>query len=160
MSKQIILSFMLLLVVIFRSNAQESENSNISPEKRNKWIKETAKELKNFKPDTSVKVILPYILDAGETKKLAYKVNKSGIINLNNGDWVYIITHSSHQDEEIGDVSLAVDNKRHIFINEDHVCGGVIRFETDQITELKKSSDFFKYFVSDTASKGWDKFVF
>jgi hypothetical protein len=160
MKKQIILSFMLLLVVFFTSSAQEPENTKVSPEKRDKWIKETATEMRNFKPDSSIKVVTPSILDLGDRKKLAYKVNKSGIINLINDDWIYIITHSSHQDEEIGDVSLAVDNKRHIYINEDHVCGGVIRFETDQITELNKSSDFFKYFVSDTALKGWDKFVF
>ena len=159
MIRQIILSCLFLVAVVFVSNAQETENSKISPEKRDKWAKETAAGLMIFQPDSSVRVISPDILYTGEKNKISYRINKKSLIRLNNGGWIFIVPHSSHDDEEIGDLSLAVDHNKNIYICDAHVCGGIIHFETDQITELKETSEFFKYFISETDSKGWSKFA-
>jgi hypothetical protein len=42
-------------------------------------------------------------------------------------------------------------------MNEGHVCGGIIHFETGKIRELKTSREFFKHFVSDTDGAGWKR---
>jgi hypothetical protein len=41
-----------------------------------------------------------------------------------------------------------------------HVCGGIIHFETTQLTKLKETSDFFKFFICDTDSASWEKVEF
>ena len=152
--------FALILAIILLnlvSSAQDSDPSKISAEKRELLIQETARSLKNFSPDSTVKVIAQMTTDRSGGKLIYYKVRNSGIIRLNNGDWIYIMTGSSHDNEEVGDFSLAVDNKKNIYLNEDHVCGGIIRFETDKIPELNKTAEFFKYFVSDYNAMGWRK---
>jgi hypothetical protein len=90
-------------------------------------------------------------------QKLSCRVTKQGIIKLSNGIWIFIKTNSSHENEEIGDVSMAIDNKQNVFKNDGHVCGGIIHFQTSLLKELKSTSDFFKYFVSDTDSAAWVK---
>ena len=157
MKKEIILLCLVLLAAICTSHAQGTLNSKIKLEERDKWIKETSKDLKNFKPDSTIKIIADELIDMVDFKKISFRVINNGIIKLNNGDWIYITTNSSHENEAIGDISLAIDNSKTIFKNEGHVCGGIIHFETSQITELQTSADFFKYFVGDSDSKGWKK---
>jgi hypothetical protein len=159
MKRLLVLSCFILLVSLMNLTAQVTDGSKNIPVQREKWIEESVSELGKFIPDSSVKLIAPYLIDQEDAKKLYFKVNKEGMIKLENGDWIYIITHSGHENEEIGDLCLAIDNKKDVYINESHVCGGVIRFESSGLTELKSTDDFFLNFESDTDSKRWDKLL-
>ena len=154
--KKIFLSLVCLSIITI-SIAQHSGESKISEKKRDKWIQKTTQELRKFSPDSLTPKIMIDFASYEDWQKLSCRVMKTGIIKLNNGDWIYIKTSSSHENEEIGDVSMAIDNKKDIYKNEGHVCGGIINFETSLLSELKITSDFFKYFVSDTDSSKWVK---
>ena len=85
------------------------------------------------------------------------RVKKEGWIDLPGENWIYIVTASAHDSPEIGDLSLAIDNHQSIYLNNGHVCGGIINFESRQLRELKTSQDFFRYFVSDTDYEAWER---
>ena len=157
--KSFVLS-LLMLVTINLANAQHSDPSQVSAEKQNRWISETTRVLRNFSPDSTIAPVTidKYVWENGQ--KISCRVIKSGIIRLENGSWIYITTTSSHENQEIGDVSMAVDDKKNIYKNMGHVCAGIIHFETTQLTELKNTADFFKYFVNDTDDAGWEKVNF
>ena len=132
-----LLFFLTLLAILSQANAQHADNSLINIEKRNEWIQSTSKELKNIKPGDSYKKVDLKITEYNNKVKHSVRILKEGMLDLPNGNWIYITTSSSHNNPEIGDIILAIDNKRRIFYNEGHVCGGIIHFETDQIDELK-----------------------
>jgi hypothetical protein len=155
--KKIFLSMGICLSIITISVAQHSGESKISVKKRDAWIRETTMELMQFSPDSLTSHIILAYSAYEDWQKLSCRVTKNGIIRLNNGDWIYIRTNSSHENEEIGDISMAIDNNKDVFKNEGHVCGGIINFETNLFSELKTTSDFFKYFVSDTDSATWER---
>jgi hypothetical protein len=58
-----------------------------------------------------------------------YTIKNAGIIRFPDGDWVFILTHSFHQDEregtEIGDHVLAIDNHRKMWMAHQHPCSSV-----------------------------------
>jgi hypothetical protein len=137
--------------------AQHTDLSRIDPEKRKEWINAICQQLQKIKPET-IPGSLPVEQKAFEDYfRLSVRVNKEGLIVLPCKNWIYIISSSAHEDPETGDISLAIDHKKKIFMNEGHVCGGIIHFETDKIRELKTSREFFKHFVSDTDEEGWKR---
>ena len=154
--KKIFLSLVCLSIITI-SIAQHSGESKISEKKRDKWIQQTTQELRKFSPDSLTPKIMIDFASYEDWQKLSCRVTKQGMIKLSNGDWIYIRTNSSHENEEIGDVSIAIDDKKDVFKNDGHVCGGIIHFETSLLKELTSTSDFFKYFVSDTDSAAWVK---
>lgn len=158
--KKLALSFFLMLATSSFIFAQHSDISEVSVKKQNKWIQVTIRELKKFSPDSTISLVIldEYVWEEG--KKLSCRVIKSGILRLENGGWIYFKTTSSHEDKEIGDVSMAIDHKKNIYKNMGHVCGGIIHFETTQLTELRETSDFFQFFVGDTDSAKWEKVKF
>lgn len=158
--KKLAFSFFLILATISFSFAQHSDVSEVSAMKQDKWIQETIREFNSFSPDSSVTAIIidQNIWDDGQ--KLSCRIVKCGILRLDNGGWIYFKTTSSHENKEIGDVSMAVDDKKNIYKNMGHVCGGIIHFETTQLTKLKETSDFFKFFICDTDSASWEKVEF
>jgi len=50
-----------------------------------------------------------------------------------------------------------MDNRKNLYYNEGHVCGGIIHFETTRLKELKTSKEFFTNFVSDTDGMIWKR---
>lgn len=155
--KKVVLLLVMMFPIFTVTVAQHSSNSKISVKNRETWIMETTDELRKFSPDSLTPPIILSYSAYEDWQKLFCRVTKNGIIKLNSGDWIYIRTNSSHENEEIGDISIAIDSNKDIFKNEGHVCGGIINFETNLFSELKTTSDFFKYFVSDTDSATWEK---
>lgn len=132
--------------------AQHSDNSLIVDEKRNNWLEIQKNELQDFKP-----VETTNRLEIKKTKKLSVRVKKDGLIELKNRKWIYIITNSSHTDPEIGDISLAIDNRKNVYYNAGHICGGIIHFETKKLTKLNRPKEFFDYFICDIEGSTWQK---
>ena len=155
--KPSLLLILIVLTAVSTSVAQHTDTSAISVVKRDQWIHEKTQELRKFRPDTTIATVIFQNQVLEDWHKLSCRVMKSGIIRLDDGSWIYITTTSGHENKEIGDVSMAVDHKKNIYKNFGHVCGGIIHFETTQLSALKKPADFFRYFVSDTDSAAWEK---
>ena len=65
-----------------------------------------------------------------------YGIRCQGIIHVGDDGWLYILTHSFHQDEYahakgntnsyIGDITLAVDHNGRLYENKAHPCSGIL----------------------------------
>lgn len=147
-----------IFYILSSSLAQHADNSLIIIEKRNDWLKNKKNELLKFQPDNYNNKLMVKEIVIGNTTKLSVRVKQEGLIDLNNGKWIFIVTNSSHNDQEIGDVSLAIDNKKKIYYNPGHICGGIIHFETKKLKKLSTTKEFFDYFICDTEGAAWEKF--
>lgn len=88
------------------------------------WINATANELLNINPDISYKKAAVKATETDNGVRLSVRIMKEGgWINLPKGNWIYIVTTSAHNNPEIGDISLAIDNRKNIYFNAVHVCG-------------------------------------
>lgn len=120
------------------------------------WMKQTVKQLKRIEPAQCVRHIEPQVIDLEDAFMVSYRLtNQEGCITFPNGDWIYMVAHSSHDDKAIGDLTLAIDNRGRLFSNEGHVCGGIIHFYTDSDEELTGADDFFSRFLSDCDDCRW-----
>ena len=52
-------------------------------------------------------------------------------------------------------ITLAMDDKKHFYINKSHVCGGIVHFQCRKRIILKSPNDFFNNFESDTYNIPW-----
>ena len=127
--------------------AQEKHTaSQVSIPKRNQWIKEKSAMLKKFKPNA---VIAKAVISENEVTNginLSVDINDKGYLVTKDSGWIYFITHSAHNNPKVGDITLAIDNSKNIFINEGHVCGGYASFRALNFKEVNSVSDFFQYF--------------
>jgi hypothetical protein len=151
-----VITFILLAGFEF-AFAQHTNESLIVPEKRNGWIQAAAKDLMNKTPDSALQKTSVTELGIEDKIRLSVRVQKQAWIDLPGGNWIYIVTNSSHDDPKIGDVSVAIDNRQNLFYNDGHVCGGIIHFETTKLKKLNTGKEFFTNFVSDTDDMMWKK---
>ncbi len=152
-------TFLLLLGVIISSvcSGQHNDETKIDKNLQAEWIKSASKELLKFKPDPSGEKVIPLINSAPGYEKISYRICGKGYIVADNQDWIYIVCSSSHDNEKIGDISIAVDNKKRIFINNGHICGGMIHFESNGQLKLTSSDHFFQSFHEDSYDTAWKK---
>jgi hypothetical protein len=74
-------------------------------------------------------------------------------VTFPNGDNLYFLVHSGHENESIGDLSLAIDQQGRLYKNEGHVCGGLIHFYTTEKGSLETADNFIHNMKSDTDDK-------
>ena len=148
--------FLLILFVniSFESDAQHWLNKSVVPEKQKKWIAENIVLLKKIKPDKSLDTAQIYQLDFVDSVGLAVYVSDKALVKTTGKGWIYVIAHSEHDDKAVGDIALAIDNKKKIYKNVSHVCGGVVVYQASHFKELKKTDDFFKYFTNNAGGDG------
>ncbi len=107
--KLFFLSFLLLFFIPFIPMAQTQ------------WISSQLLRLQKIAP--SAQTIRPTVKDHG---RIVYYITE-GKVPFKDSGWVYVITHSSHDDNAgfraIGDISLAMDSHGDFFYSLDHVCG-------------------------------------
>ena len=146
----------LVLFCVATVYGQHSDPSTIDLEKRALWIDQAMMEMLKINPDTVSNILEPEITDLGEAYySLSYRLKKPGIIRFSKKDWIYLMPSSSHDDPEVGDITLAMNKKKKFFINEGHICGGIIHFMTTSRITASSSDQFFENFVSDTDSMPW-----
>ena len=156
----IILTGLLLLSPAFQAFTQSHAGQEIVETQRKRWIKKSVRQLKSdFSAMSCENPIEPRVVDIEGLYLKAYRLNgPEGCIYFPNGDYIYLLAHSSHNDPKIGDVTLAIDRHKQIFINTGHVCGGIINFYIDTESEIISSQDFFELFMSDCDDCKWKKF--
>ncbi len=136
---------------------QHAGNAAISDVSRKQWVKETSRELRKFNPENCVNYMEPETMEIDGYFRISYRMTEPGCIRFENGDWIYLVSNSSHFNEKVGDITLAIDNQNRRFINEGHVCAGIIHFIIEEKVEVKSADQFFELFVSDTDSIHWRK---
>jgi hypothetical protein len=124
------------------------------------WIRETAIKLNQLSGPAEEQYIEKQVTDMEGYYQAGYRLQGSGYIRFDNGEWIYLISNSAHDNEKVGDITLAMDNKRRFYINEGHVCGGIIHFTTQQVIKKLSSDEFFRHFVSDQENADWITFVY
>ena len=150
--------FVTLLIALSKlAFPQHADVSSINETLRKHWINSAIDSLKHFTPGMNQTLISLKKIEQSNKIKLSIRVKKEGLLKISNKKWIYIKTSSSHDNQAIGDVCLAMDDNKNIYVNYAHVCGGIIHFETTAIDDLKKTRDFFRYFVSDVDSSKWEK---
>ena len=132
----------------------------ISPNPKQVWMDYAVKRLSSVDsvPETA-RVFAQQLTAFNDFYKLEFQVRGEGFIRFDNGDWICFITHSSHDDEEIGDVTVARDNHGRVFYNKGHICGGVISFFTKERNVKLNAHTFFDIFLSDSDNEVWVQMI-
>lgn len=120
---------LIFLVLALCIKAEEPRGTPATKE-REAAIAKAIDSIRKFKPteDTPRALKDEFTLKEMNKKVIQYGVmsnSGTGLIEFDNNEWIYIATHSWHLDDKIGDVSVAIDNKGNIYLNEGHVCGGI-----------------------------------
>ena len=102
------------------------------PAKQHAWIDETSTWLKAFTPSDSSPGVREKERRRETGTMYRYQAKNEGMIRFRDGSWIYLKLHSGHDDKEIGDQVLAIDDKGKLHWNAAHVCGGItIMTDTD-----------------------------
>jgi hypothetical protein len=133
--------------------------SQVSAKKRNKWMKEQSVKLNNFQPiaTTEKAEIRENELMDGSGTRLSVEIRNKGYLVTKDNGWIYFVAHSAHENPKVGDITLAIDHNKNIFMYTGHVCGGYISFGSEHLKEINNVHDFFQYFTTDEKNDGWKK---
>jgi hypothetical protein len=130
--------------------------TNASPDSQQVWIKQATLQLQGISfSNADAKVFDPITTAFDGFYQIEYRIRDIGFIKFDNENWICFISHSSHNNEAIGDVTLARDSFGRFYVNYGHICGGVISFKTNVFTKSLTSKVFFENFVSDSDGKSW-----
>lgn len=143
-----------LLCATAATQAGDGPVTNATPA-RAAWIAETASQLRTFKPDDTTPRIVFTQSGHNGVDVLGCQVKKRGLIPLGTNDWVYIVAHSSHLKDNVGDLSLAISARGKLYQHEGHVCGGFIGFIGTNMVPPATSQAFFEAFIDDVDNRPW-----
>lgn len=117
--------------------SERTEVKNTTDAERRDWLKTTKQKLRQFQPaaETPRAIIKPYTFD------LFYWIEHEGLIEFENDEWLYIVTHSSHAKDNVGNVILAIDHAGNLYENQAHVCGKISVYAADG-KAFERVSDF------------------
>lgn len=155
MKPKFIFFFILIVWVPWPSSAQHQDETLINQDVRRAWKDSAFSELKLFQPEMAEE-------HASFTEKyienmriLSIRVQGNVFVPVGRRNWIYMFSVSSHDSPQTGDMTLAIDQQKRIYLNEGHVCGGIIHFETSKLRSIKRSRQFFRHFVSDVDQVAW-----
>ncbi len=149
----------LTLIIAFlcsAASAQHTDGSKLNIAEQQKWLEKTASGMAQFIPDSSAGPIIPHITETDDFYQITYRLEGKGWIKLASGKWIYMISSSAHANPEVGDITLAMDNKKNFYTNKSHVCGGLIHYQCLKKIKIKSPADFFKNFEGDTDNIPWE----
>ena len=158
MKKILLLTITIIFLVNHNKlNAQNHGQDNIDYQLRTKWINSTIESLKEFDKSMVEKKVVLKTRDKNGLIHQSYRINKSGLIEFGEKEWVYIVLHSSHHKDMIGDVAIAINQKGETYIHLGHNCGMIAHYEAESSILYSKSDDFFEHFKSDVDKLPWEK---
>lgn len=157
------LTIILILASLFINNnyvtAQHTDATKFCPSLQQKWLEQTASQMIGFIPDTATVLIKPVINAFDDFYMVSYRLKDSGLIKLENARWIFLISSSAHTHPEVGDITIAMDDKKHFYTNKSHVCGEFVHFQCRKKIILKSPKDFFNNFEGDTDNMPWVPFT-
>ncbi|HOY32074.1 MAG TPA: hypothetical protein PKW80_09365 [Bacteroidales bacterium] len=157
---RLFLIFIYLLASLFikfnEVTAQHTDTAKFSPAIQQKWLEQTASRMIDFIPDTLSGLLKPVTNVFEDYFMFSFRLKDSGWIKLENARWICLISSSAHSNPEVGDITIAMDDKKHFYTNKSHVCGGVVHFQCRKRIILKSPEDFFNNFEGDTDNMPWE----
>jgi len=127
----------------------------VNEKKRNKWINKAVKKLRKTKNSNDFQELVINELIHEEYYKASYRLISKGIIKFEDGSYLKLMSTSNHTNKEIGDITLAVNEEGDVYINQGHICGSIIHFETHERNLPKTALGFLLNFKSDTDDEPW-----
>lgn len=153
-SKHIIIAFSLILT-FFGAFIPDSK-AQIS-EKQKQWITaQIRSHSASENMDNFVQVSFE-TSDYEEFKKTYVRIVENSFLVFSQNDTAYIYKNSSHDDAEIGDISLLLCNNQ-VFYNLEHVCGGIAIFYRPELMTSVSFLDFTTTFLGENDDKPWIKY--
>jgi len=148
------------MVLLVSSLLLYSQNINgpLAISHQEQWIDSTINQLQASLPVFEKAVpLMPLLYDLPDKPAVKYKIRGNGLIRCENGGWIYLLTHSAHEDPVVGDVTIAITGKGEVYINFSHICGASQNFRSSERKLPSSPGDFFNRFVSDIDGMGWEK---
>jgi hypothetical protein len=142
---------------MYSPNHELKDKQLISRRARNKWIKNKVREMKSATWDKNIALADFTTIDTDEVKLNKVRISDCNKLYFDNKDTILICIHSVHENPRIGDVSIALLNRKKVYVNFGHVCGGLIRFESFRIHNPESGLHFFSKYISDTDELKWKK---
>jgi len=98
---------------------------HFDPQARSAYIAETIQSLRTFRPGDREDEF--YLRE--DIRGLSFSSgNRAAFIRFGVDEWVFMIYHDIHREQPgeflVGDMTLAIDHRGEIWMNEDHGCGG------------------------------------
>jgi hypothetical protein len=154
--KNYLLIFPIFLCILLPRGFSQHGNLNVVIESvQKRWIDHKIKEFRQLDWDQIAPVSLPEEQSFDGFYQLSYRIQGEGIIHFSDGSWVYLISNSIHDNQEIGDITLAIDSDGKAFVNYGHVCGGLIHFITNKEYSFIDTGIFFEHFLGDADYTPW-----
>lgn len=150
------LLMVLLFLVSFGYGQNQKEFSGTDNNLKNEWIAETIKYLAVTENVSHFPVLQIDTYEKGQnqfTQKIRLK--GEGILKFNDNLWIVMKSHSSHDNSNIGDIVISSTNAGNFYVNDGHICGGIISFVYDGTVSLQHPDFFFSHFTSESESSQW-----
>ena len=98
------------------------------PDPRQVWIADRVAYLRTISPESAVRSAVTATNE--ETGRVAYYIEQEGLIATAGTQWVYIVSHSQHDDDSrypepssgVGDISVLIDHQGQLWTNVAHPC--------------------------------------
>jgi hypothetical protein len=134
-----------------KSNTPSSLNLNTE---RSSYIQKSVNLLKVRSQGGCVNPSSPKHIIVEEGDVYSYRLFEgTNCVSFPNGESMYFLIHSGHEQESIGDLTLAIDIQGRLYLNEGHVCGGLIHFYSNEKGSLETVNNFIHSMKSDTDDK-------
>jgi len=131
------------------------DHSLTDQKEKETWIREAAIKLNQLSGPADGQIIEKQVTDMEGFYQAGYRLHGSGYISFDNGEWIFLVSNSAHDDARIGDITIAIDNHQRMWINEGHICGGIIHFISGRKEFEEGAGNFFTHYLSDTDDKAW-----
>jgi hypothetical protein len=126
----------------------------VDDKKRNEWISKTVDSLM-LKNESDFPCLVINELVHEDFYQASYRLIKKGMIKFEDGSYVKMVSTSAHATTEIGDITLAVNERGDVYVNQGHICGTIIHFNTHQKGLTRTAATFLRDFSSDTDDEQW-----
>lgn len=119
--------------------------------KRDEYIRNTIEEISKIQPNDFLTAVKQ------EDGKYCYVLRENCAIKFKDGNWAYISLRSSHGTHDtrgknqIGDVTIAIDSQKNIYVSYHHICG-CIYLPVDDAGGFTNTSDFYN------STSSWRKY--
>lgn len=131
------------------------KQSEVNSKKRDQWIIRTIYQMQSSEDAAILEDLPAQELVHDEFYQISYRLIERGKIKFDDGSHLFIVSTSAHQTKDIGDITIAINEKGEVFINQGHICGGIIHFKTHKKGLPKTSASFLQHFKSDTDDESW-----
>jgi hypothetical protein len=131
------------------------KTKEVNIKKRDIWINETINHLKSMCTTANFEVISKQELIHEDFYQMSFRLIENGKIIFQDGSYLHLVSTSAHTTKDIGDVTLAINKDGDVYINQGHICGGIIHFKTHKKDMSNTAVSFLENFKSDTDDEPW-----